>query len=145
MTYATPDPVPDGDPPAAGISPALLRASAAHPEQMADLVEALHRKVVDEDTLLDLMDAPRKKRSGCWRTRIGPGSRPNSRASRSPLRTPTIDSAIGVLMALHHLSVADATDLLHLQAANLGLPDHEAAAEILATTGNRRDPADPLE
>ena len=32
---------------------------------MADLVEALHRKVVDEDTLLDLMDRASHARSGC--------------------------------------------------------------------------------
>src|ERR1700712_4950109 len=38
-----------------GRSAALLRALAAHPEQMAQLIEELHRRVRDEDTLVDLM------------------------------------------------------------------------------------------
>ena len=36
-------------------SAALMRALAAHPEQMATLIEALHRRAVDADSLLDLM------------------------------------------------------------------------------------------
>ena len=36
-------------------SAALIRALAAHPEQMATLVESLHRPVVDTESLLDLM------------------------------------------------------------------------------------------
>lgn len=36
-------------------SAALMRALAAHPEQMADLIEALHRRAVDAGALLDLM------------------------------------------------------------------------------------------
>jgi GAF domain-containing protein len=36
-------------------SSALLRALAAHPEQMADLIEALHHRALDADSLLDLM------------------------------------------------------------------------------------------
>lgn len=36
-------------------SGALIRALAAHPEQMADVIEALHHRAVDADTLLDLM------------------------------------------------------------------------------------------
>jgi hypothetical protein len=265
MTPAAPDPAPDGDPPVADISPALLRALAAHPEEMADVVEALHRRVVDEDTLLDLMgrasrEAVRLLEDANWagvtaqfagvpftaahtdhrvlvvdEGQYGQGDGPcltamrenrdvtmtadqvrdlwphlaviaetagvraflakplharqravgslNLYSSREQgLRTPdpdvvtvlteyldrgltdysaaqpgedaalrirrrllqrhTIDSAIGVLMARHHLSVPDATDLLRLQAANLGLPDHEAAARILATTGISRDPDD---
>jgi GAF domain-containing protein len=41
------------DSPAA--SSAMIRALSAHPEQMADLIEALHRRAQDADTLLDLM------------------------------------------------------------------------------------------
>jgi hypothetical protein len=37
------------------VSEALLRALTAHPEQMADLIEALKRRVVDEDSLVELM------------------------------------------------------------------------------------------
>ncbi len=36
-------------------SSALIRALAAHPEQMADLIEALHHRALDADGLLDLM------------------------------------------------------------------------------------------
>ena len=36
-------------------SAALIRALAAHPEQMADLIEALHRRAGNADALLDLM------------------------------------------------------------------------------------------
>ena len=36
------------------VSPALLRALAAHPDQMAHLIAALHRPVHDAETLLDL-------------------------------------------------------------------------------------------
>lgn len=32
-----------------------MRALAAHPEQMADLIGALHRRAIDTATLLDLM------------------------------------------------------------------------------------------
>src|SRR3954471_5733223 len=48
------DPEPDSD---AGTeaSAALIRALAAHPEDIARLVEELHRRVTDEDSLLDLM------------------------------------------------------------------------------------------
>jgi GAF domain-containing protein len=56
----TPEPGDDhtagrGDPDQDRMSPALLRALAAHPEQMADLIHALHRRVHDEESLLDLM------------------------------------------------------------------------------------------
>ncbi|MET3806146.1 GAF domain-containing protein [Nakamurella sp. UYEF19] len=36
-------------------SSALIRALAAHPDQMADLIEALHHRAQDADDLLDLM------------------------------------------------------------------------------------------
>lgn len=36
-------------------SSALMRALAAHPEQMADLIETLHRRAQDADGLLDLL------------------------------------------------------------------------------------------
>lgn len=36
-------------------SAALIRALAAHPEQMAELIEALHNRAGNADTLLDLM------------------------------------------------------------------------------------------
>ena len=36
-------------------SAALIRALAAHPEQMANLIEALHRRAGNADALLDLM------------------------------------------------------------------------------------------
>jgi GAF domain-containing protein len=48
-----PAPAPDDWPVA--VSAALLRALTAHPEQMADLIEALKRRVVDEDSLVELM------------------------------------------------------------------------------------------
>lgn len=44
--------------PSAGSPPesaALIRALAAHPEHMANLIEALHRRAGDADALLDLM------------------------------------------------------------------------------------------
>jgi len=44
--------VPTGDSP---ISESALRALAANPVVMADLIQALHRRVHDSDTLLDLM------------------------------------------------------------------------------------------
>jgi hypothetical protein len=51
---------PGGHPPdrsagSAGPSAAFLRALAAHPLTMAQLVEELHRRVHDEDSLIDLM------------------------------------------------------------------------------------------
>lgn len=36
-------------------SAALIRALAAHPEQMATLIQSLHRRAVDTESLLDLM------------------------------------------------------------------------------------------
>jgi GAF domain-containing protein len=44
-----------GAPAAPPESAALMRALAAHPEQMANLIEALHREASDADTLLNLM------------------------------------------------------------------------------------------
>ena len=51
-----PGPGPDGD-----ISPALIRALAAHPEDIARVIEELHRRVTDEDSLLDLMHRTSKE------------------------------------------------------------------------------------
>jgi hypothetical protein len=44
-----------GSEPAAAPSAAFLRALAAHPAEMAGLIEELHRRVHDEDSLIDLM------------------------------------------------------------------------------------------
>ena len=47
-----PGPVGGGE---SAASAALIRALAAHPEDIARLVDELHRRVTDEDSLLDLM------------------------------------------------------------------------------------------
>jgi hypothetical protein len=52
-TPGRPAPGPDEWP--AAVSEALLRAMTAHPEQMAELVQALQRRVVDQDSLVELM------------------------------------------------------------------------------------------
>ena len=61
-SHPDPDPV---DQPRAGsdseISPALIRALAAHPEDIARVIEELHRRVTDEDSLLDLMHRTSKE------------------------------------------------------------------------------------
>lgn len=252
----------------AGISAALLRALAAHPEQMADLMEALHRRVVDEDSLLDLMgrasrEAVRLLDDANWagvtaqfagtpftaahtddkvlvvdEGQYGQGDGPCLTAMRENrdvamtadevqdlwphlaaiadtagvraflakplhareravgslnlysaraqgLRTPdpdvvtvlteyldrgltdysaaqpgeqqalrirqrllerqTIHSAVGVLMARHDLSAADAADLLNRQAAHQGRPVHEVASTILAARARGIGPVDPPE
>ncbi len=53
--YPEAQPERPGDGAAQPMSPALLRALAAHPAEMAQLVEGLHGDVRDQDSLLDLM------------------------------------------------------------------------------------------
>ena len=61
-SHPDPDPV-DQPRPATDneVSSALIRALAAHPEDIARVIEELHRRVTDEDSLLDLMHRTSKE------------------------------------------------------------------------------------
>ncbi len=49
------DSVPDRQGQPQGLSPALIRALSAHPDEIGALMDELHRRVYDEDSLIDLL------------------------------------------------------------------------------------------
>ena len=54
----------------------------------------------------------------------------------------TIGTAVGILMAQHDLSAADANQLLEQQAAEQRVAAHQVAQALVATTAGRADPGE---
>ena len=130
---ASPCPPPDADPPVAGVSAAFIRALAAHPQDMADLMDALHRRVVDEDSLLDL---------------TGSASREAVQLLEDAHWTGVTAQFAGIPVTAAHdrryeLSAPATTDLLHQQAAEQRRSAHQVAEAVVTDTVGRVDPTDP--
>jgi len=76
---------------------------------------------------------------------VQPGEAQAVLLQQTLLRRRLVDHAVGILMTTHDLTAADAAALLNLQADRLGIPVHQAAADIIDQLHRRQSDPPPVE